>query len=160
MSYADFAIKQHERLVDDEFERAMLHKSSTVALAYNDWLCLGSAVILAWILPGYYSLAGLIAIAPITFSRLIGIQWLRRFTPRPRYLAPSKWEIILQVIIFAAIVVGVFHNIGWPKDPFSFILPASGGLLGTYYAYKRSEARREEDRKALDRKLGPDSTED
>lgn len=156
MSYADFSIKRYERLVDDEFERSILHKSSTVALAYNDWLSLGSAVVLAWILPGHYSVAGLIAIIPITLSRFIGVQWLRRSIPRPRYLAPSKREFVLLLVCFAAMTVGVFQNIGWPKDPFSFLLPVSGGLLGSYYAYKRSAARREEDRKILDRKLGPD----
>ncbi|KQB83726.1 sulfite exporter TauE/SafE family protein [Corynebacterium oculi] len=160
MSYADFVIQRNENLVDDEFERAMLHKSSTVALAYNDWLCLGSAVVLAWLLPGHYAYASLLAIIPMAFSQIIGVMWLRRSTPRPRSSMPSQKEIILQLLAFSAIVVGVFQSAGWPKDPFSFIIPCIGGLAGTYYAYKRSEERREKDRRALDRRLGEESEED
>ncbi|WP_018118740.1 hypothetical protein [Corynebacterium mastitidis] len=155
MSYGDYVIRRQERLVDDEFERAMLHKSATVALSYNDWLILAACAALVWLLPGNYALAGLIAIVPLSFSRFLGIQWMRRTVPLPRYAVPSKGEFLGMVAAMAIIAVGLYHNLGWPKDPFSF-LPLLGGLTGSYYAYRRSGARREADRRALDAEQAED----
>ncbi|MEK0372203.1 hypothetical protein [Corynebacterium mastitidis] len=156
MSYGDYVIRRQERLVDDEFERAMLHKSATVALAYNDWLILLVCAILVWVLPGYYALAGLLAIIPLLFSRIIGIQWMRRTVPLPRYAVPSKGEFLGMLAAMAIVMVGFFENVGWPKDPFSFLIPFLGGLTGSYYAYRRSGARREADRRALDAEQAED----
>ncbi|KQB86295.1 hypothetical protein [Corynebacterium lowii] len=157
MSYADYVIKRTNRLVDDEFEQAMLHKSSTVALAYNDWFCIVLGVIFAWVLPGAYSLlACIILLIPLTLPRLIGVYWMRRTVPIPRYSTQSPPEFILSVLLMVCMGVGIFHNIGWPSDPFAFT-PFIGGLGGAYYGYKRSEKRREEDRKRLDKELDSES---
>ncbi|MBC3186141.1 hypothetical protein H7347_06070 [Corynebacterium sp. zg-331] len=106
MSYADYVIRRQERLVDDEFERAMLHKASTVSLAYSYWLSLTITATLAWLLPGDHAYLSLVALLPALFSPLGGLHWLRRTTPRPRYQRNSTPECIAAVFIFIVICNG------------------------------------------------------
>ncbi|KQB86294.1 hypothetical protein [Corynebacterium lowii] len=156
MSYADYAIKRTNRLVDDEFEQAMLHKSSTVAVAYNDWLSLLIAAVLAWVLPGYYSLLCALPLFASSFAQLAGIRWLRRTVAIPCAHTRSLPELLIAAPLCIIATVGMaykLHLLG--ESIITLLIGGLTGLIFTMYHYgtKQSEKRRRKDRQRLDKKL-------
>lgn len=128
-SYSDAIIDQADASVDDEFERQMLHKSSTVTVKWMSWSILLTAAMLAWALQGPDTLwTVLICLAPLV-ATWIGVAWLRKSVPTPRPVALSRIEWVALILIIVVWLAGIAVR-GFGSSPSFTIAAAVGAMFG------------------------------
>lgn len=127
MTYNDTIIAKADATVDDEFERDMLHRSSTVSWNWSVYLTFAAGAAMAWIAQGPASLASLILLLPPVVGHAVGVHWLRQRVPHPRQavVTGTDWGIIG---IFIVVWVAGIAVRGFGGAP-SFILGAAGGAV-------------------------------
>ena len=134
MSYNDATLHYFDASVDDEYERTMLHRSSTVSMYLMIWFNFTVGAVLAWVLPGVLSLWSALLFLPPLLSNLIGEHWLKRHTPRPNYpgLPRRDWAIGIPVLLIW--MAGIAHNAfdGITGPTWAMI---AGGILGGILAH-------------------------
>ncbi|GAB2508376.1 hypothetical protein CATRI_04740 [Corynebacterium atrinae] len=129
MSYSDDIIAQADASVDDEFERQMLHKSSTVTVKWMSWAILVTAAMLAWVLDGLDTLwTALIFPAPLVAS-WIGLAWLRKSVPAPRPVPLSRIDWIALIFIIVIWLAGIAVK-GFGSSLAFTVGAAVGAILG------------------------------
>lgn len=126
MSYNDKILERYDASMDDEFEREMLYRSMAISYAWSIWLLYIALVVLAWVLPGAYSLLAMLPFFSFVIAMSIGDGWLRKRAPYPRLNGYSTTEKIFMVVISLALVGGVIWNLSSLMDK-SFSI---GGLVG------------------------------
>lgn len=111
MSYADSVITRYEATVDDEYQRMLLHQSSTIGFTAMMWLCYLLAVVLIWAMPGQNmeTVAVAIFLVPL-LALLIGQSWLRKKVPLPRINRVSKGEMAALGVILLLWVGGIARS--------------------------------------------------
>lgn len=158
MSYNDKILERFDASVDDEFERDMLYRS--MAISYH-WLIYGVfaiGVVLAWVLPGLYSVFSALPVGVIGIAAGFGDSWLRHRVPVPRLNTPTS-EYAVMVVLALTWVAGVifrsFSVLGLADLP-GYLLMLGFAVVGsgvTIYNYKKQ---RQRDRTRLDAELDED----
>ncbi len=160
MSYSDKILERYDASVDDEFEREMLYRSTAISYTWSVWLLYIALVVLAWVLPGAYSLLMILPLLAFVVAMLIGDSWLRKRAPYPRLNGYSTTEKILMVVISLAMVGGVIWNLSSLMDSgFSIggIVGAAIGIGAAIYILKYLSTRQHrKDRERLDAQLDED----
>ena len=163
MSYADSLINRYEATVDDEYQRMLLHQSSTVAFTAMMWLCYILAVVLIWAMPGRNMEIVAIALFLIPLLALVvGQNWLRRKVPLPRISRLSKGEVVALVIVFALWVGGIARSRGTNGEELvgylvGSLIGAGVGIGIVLFIFKVVyPAVRGHDQRRLDRELDED----
>lgn len=126
MGYADTTLQKYDEAVDDEFERQLLHRSSTVTAQSSMWLCFLVGAILAWALPGDHSLWSALLLLIPAASQVLGQNWLKRQTARARFIELSRTDWFLMTALILAWLAGLAFNY-WNGS----IAAATGGLVGS-----------------------------
>ena len=72
MNYNDATLHYFDASVDDEYERTMLHRSSTVSMYLMIWFTFTIGAVLAWVLPGLLSLWSVVMFLPPLLANLLG----------------------------------------------------------------------------------------
>lgn len=127
MSYNDTIIANADATVDDEFERDMLHRSSTVAWNWTAYLIFAAGAAMAWIADGIASIASLIVLLPPLIGHIISNRWLRQRIPHPRQAATTSVDWVVIGVFIVVWIAGVaFRGYG---GSLSFILGAAVGSV-------------------------------
>ncbi|MBM7052296.1 hypothetical protein [Rothia sp. ZJ1223] len=158
MSYNDKILERYDTSMDDEFEREVLYRS--IAISYT-WLTFGVSVvsvILAWVLPGLYSLLSALPMALIGLTHSIGESWLRERAPVPRVNSSSGEYLLMFLLALAWVSGAIFRSFTvlglWGLPGYLMMIGfATIGSALTLYSYKK---RREDDRARLDTQLDED----
>lgn len=157
MSYGDALVRRVNDLVDDEYQERIVHQASTVGLQYSAWASLLACTVMAWVLPGTYSLlAFVVALVPMLASDLAAQQWMKRYAPRPRHLSLRPVELGIMIlflgIALAGVLVNAFDGSAWTA---AGMLTGAvlGSCLGIGGARRQSVRRRILDERRLDAAL-------
>lgn len=163
MSYADSVIHRYEATVDDEYQRMLLHQSSTVGFTAMMWLCYLLAVVLIWAMPGQNMETAAVAIFLVPLlALLIGQGWLRKRIPLPRINRISKGEAVALGVIISLWIAGLARSqmmIGMELAGYltGAIVGVGIGLAAVLFAFKVIyPAVRDRDQRRLDRELDDD----
>lgn len=163
MSYADSVIQRYEATVDDEYQRMLLHQSSTVGFTAMMWLCYMLAVVLIWAMPGQNMEAAAVAIFLVPLlALLIGQGWLRKRIPLPRINRVSKGEAAALCVVILLWIAGIARSrmmIGMELAGYlaGAIVGAGMGLAAVFFTFKVVyPAVRDRDQRRLDRELDED----
>nr|WP_120492124.1 hypothetical protein [Corynebacterium lactis] len=163
MSYADSVIDRYEATVDDEYQRMLLHQSSTVAFTALMWLSYILAVALIWALPGpNMEIAAMVMFVLPLLGLIVGQWWLRRRVPLPRVNKISIGEIIALVLILALFIGGMARSRMMVGSELAGYLTGSVvgvgmGLALVLVIFKIIYPMiRQRDQRRLDRELGED----
>lgn len=156
MSYPTSVIERYDASVDDEYERSILHRSSTVAVRVSYLSALLLMAVLAWVLPGAHSLWAIALFLPLGFGEFISRRWMSRQVARPRPVSPSPFETTLLLAMTAIALVGTGHNREMLTPGF-----VSGGLIGIIFGAvlaivltsRRARRQRATDRARLESEL-------
>lgn len=160
MSYNDKILERYDASMDDEFEREMLYRSMAISYTWAIWMLYIAIVVLAWALPGVYSLFALLPLLGFLVAMLIGDSWLRKRAPYPRLNGYSTLEKLFMVVISLAMVGGVIWNLSSLMDSGFSIGGIVGAVIGIGVAvfilkYLTTHQRRK-DRERLDAQLDED----
>lgn len=123
MGYPQQVLNNYDNTVDDEYERQLLHRSSTVTFYAAMWLSFVGGAVLAWALPGNSALWSALLLFIPAAAQAIGTRWLRRHVPAPRFAKLSTGEWFALVVILAIWLTGLTVNV-WDSS-----LPAATGAL-------------------------------
>lgn len=126
MSYNNKILERYDASMDDEFERQMLYHSMAISYTWSIWMLYITIVVLAWVLPGTYSLLAMLPLLGFVIAMLIGDVWLRKHAPYPRLNGYSTAEKVLMVVISLAMVGGIIWNLSSLMDKDFSV----GGLMG------------------------------
>lgn len=173
MSYADVVIERSDATVDDEYQRALLHKSYTYGFTMLMWANYVLAAVLVWLIPEQKMLFVTVAIIVMPLVGLMFSQrWLRRQVPMPRVNGLTKGEIAAMVVIIGLWMVGDLRiqmlseadSGGSWVSSLSYILGVvvgvAVGLAFVYFLFKVVwPAIRNRDQRRLDRELDEDTEE-
>ena len=124
-SLGESLVARSEATVDDEFERAVLHRSSSVFAQISVAATMVGMVILAWALPGWLSLWSILPIVPLLLAEMIAQTWLRSQVASPRATRIAAGTVIALVVFAIAWAAGVQHQISGLSDGFG-----GGALTG------------------------------
>lgn len=124
MSYLDKILDRYNHSVDDEYEREILHQSSSIALHLLAYSMIVVGAILAWVIPGPASLWSMLVFWPVVVCSGIASVWMKKRAPRPRSIKFLGSEIAFMVIVMAAWLGGVWVNV------FDAHLASGLGLIG------------------------------
>ena len=110
MNFNDRIIANYESGVDDEYQAAIMHKSSTLAWHYVSYANLFLAALLAWLVPTNNTWIPLLATAPILIGAFASISWIKKHVPRPRAanLTPMDWA--LMILAGCLWLGGLYYN--------------------------------------------------
>lgn len=109
--FADYAFCLAKESTDDEYQEMMWYKSCALAYASLPFFLYSVGAVLAWGLPGMYTLMSALIIIPIICSESIAQTWLKDFAPRPRANVNSKFTALTMlpaVLMIAGIVYRLF----------------------------------------------------
>lgn len=126
MSLNDSIIARTESFYSDEFEKAQMHKSSTVGYYWMTYSSIALMPVLAWCLEGNGMWFSLLIFLPIFLGIVVSNDWLGKTVPFPKITSARMWPgewvflVVVNVAWLAAFVVKA--DLG--------ISGASGGLVG------------------------------
>lgn len=125
MSFTDTLLDRMESTVDDEYQATVLHRSSSISWYAVVYLTMALSAALAWLVPTDRSWIALLPFAPILIASLIGLSWMKRQVPRPRYMrfTPAEWGLIF--LILCIMLGGMYYN-----DPDANLATATGFVVG------------------------------
>lgn len=129
MGYPHHVLNNYDNSVDDEYERQLLHRSSTVTFYAITWLSFLGGAVLAWALPGTYALWSAILLFIPAAGQAIGTWWLRKQTAAPRFtkLSPGEWFAI--IVILGVWLAGLTVNV-WDGSSSAAVGALIGGIVG------------------------------
>ncbi len=132
-SLGDRLVTRVETTVDDEFERAVLHRSSSVFAQISVAATMVGMVVLAWALPGWLSLWSSLLIVPLLLAEMIAQTWLRSQVASPRASRMSVRTVIALAVFTVAWAAGVQYQTSGLSDGFGggALTGAMLGLLAT-----------------------------
>ena len=156
MSYLDSVLQRYNNAVDDEYEREIMHQSSTLALHLMTYVTVLMAAILAWVIPGPQSLWSLLLILTAPICSFIAGRWMSKRAPRPSSLKTNGFEMAFLIIVIAVWIAGIWVN-AYEAEISSGIGLICGGVVGgiaggvaAQFALKKTRAM---DMKRLDAEL-------
>lgn len=124
MNYLDKILDRYNHSVDDEYEREILHQSSSIALHLLAYSMIVVGAILAWVIPGPASLWSMLVFWPVIVCSVIASAWMKKRAPRPRSITFLGSEIAFMVVVMAVWLGGVWVN------AFEAHLASGFGLIG------------------------------
>lgn len=155
MSYNDATLQYFDKSVDDEYERAMLHRSSTVSMYLMIWFSFAAGALLAWVLPGLLSFWSMLLFLPPLLGNLLGERWLKQHAPRPAYpgLPRRDWAILIPILLIW--LGGIFYNVFEGTAPaLSMVIGGIfGGLFANWFIKKHNARNRQRDAERLNSEL-------
>lgn len=156
MTYTDQLIERYDQTVDDEYERLVLHRASSVAIRAVYFVTLELIAVLAWALPGLYSLWAFALLLPLGAGELVAQRWMSARTARPRALEPTPAEIVFIVVALTIALFGYGHGAGMLNTGFiigALVGGAIGIAAGVVSVRRRMARRRENDTARLNAEL-------
>lgn len=157
MSFNDKILERYDTSVDDEFERETLYRSMAISYAWAINLTFVACAILAWVLPGLYSMWAVLPMAFLIFAMATGDRWRRQRTPSPRPTPYSKIEYVLIALVSLLVISGVYKNtLGIVDSDISrgFLIGGVMSVVCSIFIMKNiSIKQRQRDRERLDAQL-------
>lgn len=156
MTYTDQLIDRYDQTVDDEYERLVLHRASSVSVRAIYFVTLILMAVLAWVLPGLHSLWAFTLLLPLAVGEFVAQRWMSTRTARPRALEPTPGEIVFIAVTLMIAILGYGHGAGMLTPGFIAGALAGGtiGMMGGILAVrKRMSDRREKDTARLNADL-------
>lgn len=161
MSINQKILDRYDASMDDEFERQVLYRAIAISYAWAAYSAFAVGAVLAWVLPGFYSLWAFLPIFILLLPEAVSTAWLRARVPYPRvsFKTVSAGEVIYLVVCSLILVAGIaVHLSSVFGVEFSIGLAAGipGGALaglGVFFLLKKL---RDRDRQRLDAQLGED----
>lgn len=156
MNYNDATLHYFDASVDDEYERSMLHRSSTISMYLMIWFTFTVGAVLAWVLPGLLSLWSVVVFLPPLLANLLGEHWLKQHTPRPNYPELPRRDWAIGIPIAAIWMAGVTYN-AFDTTVIAIVAMVAGGILGGFLAsrsiMKHNARNRQKDTERLNAEL-------
>lgn len=163
MSFNDSLIQRFEDTVDDEYQRIIVHQSSTVSLNAMMWANFVAAAVLVWVFPSPQTrLITMVMFLTPLVGALVGQRWLRKRIPTPRANKLTRWEVIGLAVVIVAWISGTAMAEGadLPETAGYFSGALMGALCGIAIAaflFKVLVPKiRQRDQKRLDKQYGDD----
>ena len=132
-SLGDRLVARSEATVDDEFERAVLHRSSSIASQVAIVTALVVMAVLAWVLPGWHSLWSMLLLAPAVIGEIVSQSWMRAQVASPRAAGVGVAGKIFLVVLIIVWAAGLQFRIGGVTGDFASGFGDGalvGGLIG------------------------------
>lgn len=163
MSIGNTIIAGYESTIEDEYQANLLHKSNTIAFHISFYGSIVLGAVLAWILPSGNAGLPLLVLLPMVAGSMVGLNWLKKRTPRPRPMLPSPVEWAVLIFTMSMWVTGLIYNSSMDSAS-EGLGTAIGGVVGgviggaigftvAMWALKRGRAR---DIKRLDAEFADD----
>lgn len=131
----DYLIAFTQTYVEDEYEELMEHRSNTIFMWVVSAMMLVLGAVLAWALPGYYSMWSMVvALLPMVIANWVSKSWMKAYAPRPKP-APQPAYLGLTFFCTLMMVSGIGYNIegGWGAFSVSALSGSvMGGFLGLF----------------------------
>lgn len=159
MTLTDNLLDRVEATVDDEYQRAVLHKGSTVSLYYGAYLSVFLGAALAWLVPADRAYVPLLAIVPPVVGSIIGTAWVKRRVPRPRLARPGPLEVAVAIVATGIWLAGIQFNRpdGDLQTALGLVTGAIvGGVIAFFAIRVFTREARERDEERLDAEFGDD----
>lgn len=151
-SMSDHIVELYEKSVDDEYERKILHQSSTIANYITGYSTIIAAAIVAWFLPGKAAYLSFLFPLAVFVGQQMGQRWMRQRVPAPRAVLPSTPVLLLMVPITGLWVGGLLYNTT-DNNAWSWIGAIVGAVVGGvasfFYMKKNQQHNRNLDEERL-----------
>lgn len=105
----DYLVNFTKTYVDDEFEEITEHRANTVFMWVSIMASYVTAALLCWVLPGWYSVAGLVLLIPFLIAALWSRAWMRNYVPLPKTPRMPAYIAVIFVSTFL-MVLGVYSH--------------------------------------------------
>ncbi|MDR7329023.1 hypothetical protein [Corynebacterium guangdongense] len=127
-SIGDHLIARADATVDDEFERAILHRSASVYAHVTVIVSMACMVVLAWALPGWLSLWSTLLAAPMLLAEFTSQAWLRGQIASPRARRVDAATVVTSFVFALAWAGGVQYRTAGLAEGFG-----AGGITGAVF---------------------------
>ena len=114
---------------DDEYQANTYLQSMAVGAYAAPIGATVAGAILAWVLPGNYSLLSILALLPILAHEIAADDWLRNRVPQPKYV-PQKRYMGFVMIPCVAMIAGIAY-----RSTFGSMSVTIGGIVGGCIAF-------------------------
>ncbi|MCQ9370998.1 hypothetical protein NQ024_07005 [Corynebacterium sp. 35RC1] len=114
---------------DDEYQANTFLQSMAVGSYAAPIGATLAGAILAWALPGNYSLLSILALLPILAHEIAATDWLRNRVPQPKYVPQTRYLGFVMIPCFV-MIAGIAY-----RSTFASLSFAIGGIVGGCIAF-------------------------
>ena len=131
LQHYDELLERADQTVDDEYQTQVMHRANTLSTFFTVYLSYACSLILAWCLPGNYTLFSVAPVMVPFFAYMESSRWMKHRAPRPRPWKMNRVEIaIVSVFLFLWILGLSYRNPDMNFTSGLLIGACAGGVFG------------------------------